>query len=130
MIITDSTKVIPKFKGSWIDGDPADIYKTPHHSMIIEDGAGNKINPTPLVPLPYKDTYYTGSPDAITTLDAAKRFFKSDDMLSSIRVVVEGVEERTDASQHKVEAVAKEIMDKTGHHVEIMLGLYVIEGAC
>ena len=89
----DATKVIPKFKGSWKDGDPADIY-TPHHSMIIEDGVGNKIDPTPLFPLPYKDTYYTGSPDAITTLEAAKKFYKPDNRLSSIRVVVEGVEEK------------------------------------
>ena len=117
----DATKVIPKFKGSWKDGDPADIY-TPHHSMIIEDGVGNKIDPTPLFPLPYKDTYYTGSPDAITTLEAAKKFYKPDNRLSSIRVVVEGVEERSDASQRKVEEVAKEIIDKTGLHVEIMLG--------
>jgi putative ABC transport system permease protein len=117
----DATKVFPKFKGSWKDGEPADIY-TPHHSMIIEDGAGNKIEPTPLFPLPYKDTYYTGSPDAITTLDAAAKFYKPDNRLSSIRIVVEGVEERSDASQRKVEEVAKEIIDKTGLHVEIMLG--------
>ncbi|MDW0118157.1 ABC transporter permease [Sporosarcina thermotolerans] len=117
----DSTKIVPKFKGTWKDGDPADVY-TPHHSMIIEDGAGNKINPTPLFPLPYKDTYYTGSPDAITTIEAASIFYSPEDILSSIRVVVEGVEERTDSSQHKVEAVAKQIMDLTGHHVEIMLG--------
>lgn len=117
----DATKIFPKFKGSWAEGDPVDIY-TPHHSMIIADGSGNSIAPTPLYPLPYKDTYYTGSPDAITTISAAYTFYKADQLLSSIRIVVEGVEERSETSQLKVEKVAKEIMDKTGHRVEIMLG--------
>lgn len=117
----DATKIVPQFKGTWTEGDPVDIY-TPHHSKIIADGARQSISPTPLYPLPYKDTYYTGSPDAITSLSAAYTFYKADQLISSIRVVVEGVEERSEASQLKVEKVAKEIMDKTGHQVDIMLG--------
>ncbi|WHT47187.1 hypothetical protein QNH10_13165 [Sporosarcina thermotolerans] len=117
----DSTKITPVYKGSWQHGDPTEIY-TPHHSMILKNGFGENIDPTPLLPLPYKDTYYTGSPDAITTIEAASIFFEDEDIISSIRVVVDGVEERTDASQLKVEKIAKEIMDRTGHQVQIMLG--------
>ena len=115
-------EIEPIYKGSWNTGEPTDVY-TPQHSMIIADRVGNKVNPTPLIPLPYKDTYYTGSPDLITILDAAKIFYEGDsNFLSSVRVVVNGVEERTNASQHKVEMIAKEIIDKTGLHVEILLG--------
>ena len=115
-------EIEPIYKGSWNTGEPTDVY-TPQHSMIIADRVGNKVNPTPLIPLPYKDTYYTGSPDLITILDAAKIFYEGDsNFLSSVRVVVDGVEERTNASQQKVEMIAKEIIDKTGLHVEILLG--------
>ena len=115
-------EIEPIYKGSWNVGEPTDVY-TPQHSMIIADGTGNEVDPTPLIPLPYKDTYYTGSPDMITILDAAKIFYEGDqNFLSSVRVVVNGVEERTNASQQKVEMIAKEIIDKTGLHVEILLG--------
>ncbi|MBB4826291.1 ABC-type antimicrobial peptide transport system permease subunit [Sporosarcina luteola] len=117
----DPEKITPLFKGSWKPGDPTDVY-TPHHSMIIKNGAGDEIEPTPLFPLPFNDTYYTGSPDAITTLKAAEIFYNDQDYISSIRVVVDGVEERTDESQLKVEKVAREIMDRTGHQVHILLG--------
>lgn len=114
-------EVRPKYQESWEPGDPVDIY-TPHYSMIIKNGAGEQIEPTPLIPLPAKGSYYSGAPDAITILEAAELFYKDEPPISSIRVVVEGVEERSEDSQKKIETVAKEIMDLTGHHVEIMLG--------
>ena len=90
--------------------------------MIIEDGAGNKINPTPLFPLPYKDTYYTGSPDAITTIEAAANFINPIIFYHQFVLLWKVWKNGSDASQRKVEEVAKEIIDKTGLHVEIMLG--------
>lgn len=117
----DMEKIEPVLKGAWKKGDPLDVY-TAHHSVIIEDGAGNSIDRKPLLPLPYKDTYYTGSPDAIMSLDNARPFYKDKPPISSIRIIVEGVEERSDISQRKIEDVAKQIMDETGHRVEIMLG--------
>lgn len=116
----DSEKVIPVLKTNWKQGNPVDIY-TPPNSQILEDGAGNTLQEKFLLPLPFKDTYYSGAPDAITSIEAAEIFYEKDP-ISSIRIVVEGVSERTDASQRKVEKISKEIMDKTGHHVEIMLG--------
>ncbi|WP_432359406.1 FtsX-like permease family protein [Sporosarcina sp. UB5] len=117
----DTDKIEPVLKGAWKKGDPLDIY-TPHYSVIIEDGAGNSVDRKPLLPLPYKDTYYTGSPDAIMPLHNARVFYGDRPPISSIRVIVDGVEERSDVSQRKIEDVAKRIMDETGHHVEIMLG--------
>ena len=65
-------KLFRNLKAPGKTGDPADIY-TPHH-RDHRRWCGKWNNPTPLFPLPYKDTYYTGSPDAITTLEAAKKF--------------------------------------------------------
>ena len=117
----DSERVLPVLQTNWKKGDPVDIY-TPPNSKVLEDGAGNSVQETYLLPLPYKDTYYTGAPDAITTMEAAKVFYKKEDPISSIRIAVKDVAERSDASQMIIEDIAKQIMDETGHHVEIMLG--------
>jgi len=117
----DSSLIVPKYASSWQPGDPVDLY-TPQHSMILADGAGNPVEPRPMIPLPMKDAYYTGAPDALTTMDAASIFYGDQPPISSVRVVVSGVEERSEESQKKIEQVAKEIMEKTGHQVEIMLG--------
>lgn len=119
--IYDVNRLHPQFYTAWKPGEPIDIY-TPHHSMIIRDGAGNEIEPRPLIPLPLKDTYYTGAPDALTTLEAASFFYGDAPPISSIRVVVEGVEERSEVSQRKIEQVAQQIRELTGHEVELMLG--------
>ncbi|TCO57928.1 FtsX-like permease family protein [Caldanaerobacter subterraneus] len=121
--VYDAHKIKPNYASSWKPGDPVDIY-TPHHSMIIADGEGNPVKPRPQIPLPMKDSYYTGGPEAITVLtkDVAKLFYKDNPPISAVRVVVKGVEERSPISQKKIEQIAKEIMDKTGHKVEIMLG--------
>jgi len=117
----DANLIEPKYASSWQPGDPVDLY-TPQHSMILADGAGHPVEPRPMIPLPMKDAYYTGAPDALTTMDAAEIFYGDQPPISSVRVVVSGVEERSEESQKKIEQVAKEIMEKTGHQVEIMLG--------
>ena len=114
-------KIKPIYEQTWEVGDPVDIY-TPHHSMIIEDGEGNKIPHSPLIPLPIKSTYYPGAPDMLTTINAARIFYGDTPPLSSIRVIVDGVSDRTAESQRIIEDVAKQIIDKTGLRVEIMLG--------
>lgn len=72
-------------------------------------------------PSPYKNGYYTGGVDAITTLTAAK-LFNRDHPISIIRVVVDGVGERTPVSMAKVERIATEIREMTGLQVDVMLG--------
>ncbi|MDV2580574.1 ABC transporter permease [Alkalibacillus haloalkaliphilus] len=117
----DSSEISPKYAGSWQEGDPVDVY-TPHHSMIIKNGLGEEVEPTPLLPLPVKASYYPGAPDMLTTLNALNYVYDDEPPLSSIRVVVEGVAERTEESQRKIEAIATEIRERTGNRVEIMLG--------
>ncbi|MBU9714106.1 ABC transporter permease [Evansella tamaricis] len=117
----DSSKITPNYEGAWEQGDPVDIY-TPHHSMIVKNGLGEEIKPTPLLPIPVKASYYPGAPDMLTTLENVRHVYGDDPPLSSIRVVVSDVDERSEESQRKIEAVATEIQEKTGHHVEIMLG--------
>ncbi|WP_217589587.1 ABC transporter permease [Lentibacillus saliphilus] len=117
----DATNMTPRYAGSWQTGDPVDIY-TPHHSMIIKNGLGEDVDPSPLLPLPVKASYYPGAPDMLTTLEVLDYVYDDQPPLSSIRIVVEGVEQRTNESQQKIERVANEIRDKTGHHVDVMLG--------
>ncbi|WP_017187709.1 FtsX-like permease family protein [Alkalibacillus haloalkaliphilus] len=117
----DSSEISPKYAGSWQEGDPVDVY-TSHHSMIIKNGLGEEVEPTPLLPLPVKASYYPGAPDMLTTLNALNHVYDDEPPLSSIRVVVEGVAERTEESQRKIEAIATEIRERTGNRVEIMLG--------
>lgn len=117
----DSEQILPIISSGKTKADTVDLY-TPHHSLIVQNGAGQDIDPTPLIPLPLKSTYYSGAPDAITTMDAANIFYRNEPPISSVRVVVKGVDERTEANQRKIEQIAQTIMDKTGHHVHIMLG--------
>ena len=117
----NSSEVHPEYADSWEKGDPVDIY-TPHHSMIIKNGQNQEIDPTPLIPLPIKASYYSGAPDMLTTLDALRFVYKSDPPLSSIRVLVDHVDDRSEASQRKIEDVAMQIKELTNHRVEIMLG--------
>lgn len=117
----DSSLIKPKYAGSWVDGDPVDVY-IPHHSMIIKNGYGEEIEPTPLLPIPVKASYYSGAPDMLTSIHSLRHIYGEEPPLSSIRVVVNDVAERTGESQAKIEAVALQIMEETGLHVEIMLG--------
>lgn len=114
-------RIKPILNEKWTEEDPLDVY-TPHHSAIIKDGAGNTLKPTPLLPLPFKNTYYTGAPDLITTIEAATYFYGSRPPISSVRIVVKDVAGRTAESQRIIEDVAAQIKEKTGHHVELMLG--------
>ncbi|WAA09262.1 FtsX-like permease family protein [Fervidibacillus albus] len=70
---------------------------------------------------PYKNNYYTGGIDAITTLQAAE-YILGEEPISIIRVIVEGAGKRSPESMAKVEKVAEEIRKKTGLQVDIMLG--------
>ena len=70
---------------------------------------------------PYKDGYYTGGIDAITTLAAAE-YLLEENPISIIRVIVDGVGERSSESMAKVERVAQQIKEQTNLHVDIMLG--------
>ncbi|MBB4826288.1 ABC-type antimicrobial peptide transport system permease subunit [Sporosarcina luteola] len=114
-------RVKPVLNKSWSIGEPLDVY-TPHQSSIIKDGEGNSLSPTPLLPLPLKNTYFTGSPDLITTMEAAAYFYGSRPPISSVRIAVKGVAERSAESQRKIEDTAAQIRALTGHRVEVMLG--------
>ncbi|WP_404457570.1 FtsX-like permease family protein [Sutcliffiella horikoshii] len=117
----DAAKIKPVVETSWQEGDPVDIY-TLQHSTILKDGAGKSVEPTPLIPIPLKSAYYPGAPDLLTSIEVAKYYYQNTPPLSSVRVLVEDVAERSEASQRKIEQVAQAIMEETGHHVEIMLG--------
>src|SRR5699024_2240883 len=90
----DSSQIKPKYAGSWMEGDPIDVY-TPHHSMIIKNGLGEEVDPTPLLPLPVKASYYPGAPDMLTSINSLRQVYGEEPPLSSIRVVVNDVAVRS-----------------------------------
>lgn len=76
---------------------PPDYYQ-PEDVLITHDVDGNEYDePYVYQSTPYKDGYYTGGIDAITTLAAAE-YMLGDRPISLIRVIVDGVGERSPES--------------------------------
>lgn len=93
---------------------PLDIY-------FIRDKDGNEVN-VPFVPSPRKTSYFTGPPDAITTLQGASFLTGSDQPISAIRIIVEGAGTRSKETEYKVEDIAEKIRELTGLEVNVTLG--------
>lgn len=100
---------------------PADFYN-PDKVFITHDLEGNPLaERVEYRNSPYKAGYTTGGADAITTLVAAE-YLLGDEPISVIRVIVDGVGERSAVNLAKVEKIAAEIREKTGLHVDVMIG--------
>ncbi len=98
-----------------------DFY-SPEDVLITHDVEGNEYDePYVYASTPYKAGYYTGGIDAITTLAAAE-YMLGDRPISLIRVIVDGVGERSPDSMAEVERVAEKIQEETGLNVDLMLG--------
>ncbi len=116
----DSSRVVSKAASS--DHPKAPDFYNPEKVYITHGLTGNVLQQrVEYKSSPNKTDYSTGGVDAITTLKAAE-FFLGDHPISAIRVVVQGVEERSKESINKVENIAKQIQEITGLSVDVMLG--------
>jgi len=122
---------------------PLETYLTPLVTLKY-DAQGNPIEPpATLRPTLNSAGYLVAPPDILTTLDGARFLLEEsclewvaideypvrricsdvrEDFISAIRVRVAGVDELTPESQAKIEAVAEQIFEQTGLHVDIMVG--------
>lgn len=116
----DATRLENHFTTS--DKPVSPDYYQPEDVYVTHDTKGTKLAaPYVYQSSPYKDSYYTGGIDAITTLAAAE-YLLGDKPISIIRVIVEGAGERSPESMAKVEHIAEKIRQETNLHVDIMLG--------
>lgn len=114
--------IVPRFIGQHERGQFVEVWN-PLQPRILQDGNGNHFTDKWLRPTLQGQSYFPQAPDMVMSIESATTLKpKEKNPLSSIRVVVEGVETRSFENQQKVQAVADEIRKRTGHQTEILIG--------
>jgi hypothetical protein len=94
----------------------------PSRAMWVLDKDEEPINPpTEMKPLNNPYGFLTKPPLMLTTIDAAAEVL-GDEVISAIRIKVDGVEELNEESEIILQSVAKKIEEKTGLITDITLG--------
>jgi hypothetical protein len=100
---------------------PMQTYRPPTADWVL-DQHNQPVNPPKKVMATGNPLgFLTQPPMMLTTLKAAEAL-SGDKPISAIRIKVKGVTDFSEASQKKLEKIAKQIEDKTGLDVEITLG--------
>ncbi|WP_370296308.1 FtsX-like permease family protein [Rossellomorea marisflavi] len=100
---------------------PLETYRPPQAKMVL-DGESEPINPpSDVIGVGNPSGLLTNPPNILTTLDAAE-MITGGDSISSIRIIVSGVEGMGEESQKKVERIAEAIEQKTGLEAVVTLG--------
>ncbi len=111
---------IERIPAPFVKGLPAPLYNPP--TVILKyDENRNPIEHVQLKPTINIQGYITEPPFMLTTIEGA-RHIVGDDCISAIRVRVSGIEEINEESFKRIERVAREIVQKTDLHVDIMVG--------
>ncbi len=100
---------------------PMETYDSPLATLLFSED-GEPVPPQTIHPTNNPGSYLSEPPALLTNLAGAKFLAQRDDFISAIRVRVAGVESVGEASQTKIEAVAKEIETITGLQTQITLG--------
>lgn len=99
---------------------PMDLYYPP--TVILRyDENGYPVEPRIIRPTTDPYGYLQPPPLALTTMEAAK-LLCGDNCISAIRVRVAGIDRFSPEAQSKIEAVAAEIINRTGLDVDIVVG--------
>mgnify|MGYP000070726904 CR=1 FL=1 len=99
---------------------PLGIYEPPLATLRYDE-AGRPVEPRTLTPDLNPAGFIPRPPLALTTLEAAE-FFRGEACIDAIRVRVAGVSGYTPENVARVEQVAREIMERTGLHVDVVAG--------
>ena len=99
---------------------PLGIYEPPLATLRYDE-AGRPVAPRTLTPDLNPAGFIPRPPLALTTLEAAE-FFRGEACIDAIRVRVAGVSGYTPEDVSRVEQVAREIMERTGLHVDVVAG--------
>lgn len=101
---------------------PLETYYPPN-VILQHDESGEPITPIILSPTFNTKGYITSPPLALTTIQASSWIgFNTKAPISAIRIQVSGIDDFTPESQSKIEAVAAEIIERTGLDVDITVG--------
>ena len=109
-----------KYSTEELTAVPMDLYFPPT-AILRYDENGVPVEPKVLMPTTNADGYLQPPPLALTTMEAA-RLLAGDDCISAIRVRVAGVDRFSPEAQSRIEAVAAEIVNRTGLDVDIVVG--------
>ena len=99
---------------------PLETYFPPK-AILLYDENGAPVEPKTLRPTTDPYGYFLPPPFLLTTMEAA-RAIAGDDSISAIRVRVAGVDRFSPEAQSRIEAVAAEIVNRTGLDVDIIVG--------
>jgi cell division protein FtsX len=99
---------------------PLETYFPPK-AILLYDENGAPVEPKTLRPTTDPYGYFLPPPFLLTTMEAA-RAIAGDDSISAIRVRVAGVDRFSPEAQSRIEAVAAEIVNRTGLDVDIVVG--------
>ena len=114
--------IIPKFTDQHKAGDFVEVWN-PLRPRILQDGNGKNFTDKWLAPTSQGQSYFPQAPDMVMSIESATALKpKVTKPISSVRVVVDGVEARSFENQQKVQQIADEIRKQTGHHTEILIG--------
>jgi hypothetical protein len=133
--MTDSLRLNAGYRNDYIGTfditrlpKPVDVNRVPletYYPPVVQleyNEQGNPVDPLQeLLPTNNPAGYIQSPPLILTTLEAA-RTLRGDDSISAIRVRVAGIDELTPSNQHKIEAIASEIIRRTNLDVDIMVG--------
>ncbi|MFJ7726732.1 ABC transporter permease [Neobacillus sp. NPDC097160] len=100
---------------------PMETYKTPSAKLVLNND-GQPVNPPKeMNPTSNIYGYMIQAPTMLTTIAAAQQIL-GDKPISAIRIKVKNVTSLGEESQKRLQSVAKEIEQQTGHETDITLG--------
>lgn len=95
----------------------------PAKATHVMDRDGNPVNPPSNIKPEFDPQgFLTAPPSMLTTIDAASQLLGDDDVISSIRIKVSGVDDISDESAAILEGVSERIEKETGLMADITLG--------
>jgi putative ABC transport system permease protein len=100
---------------------PLETYRPTRAKMVLDESAAPINPPKDVIGIGNPAGLLTNPPNIITTLDAAE-MITNGKSISSIRIMVNGVDGIGEDSQKRVESIADEISSKTGLKTVITLG--------
>ncbi len=133
--------------GSSLNQVPLETYLPPSATLKYDENGQELENPVTLTPTLNNEGYLISPPDLLISLSSAQQILENacyesvadeaagsgfrlkkmdcglgDDFISAIRVRVGGVDELDANAQARIEAVANAIVQRTGLHVDVMVG--------
>ena len=133
--------------GSSLNQVPLETYLPPSATLKYDENGQALENPVTLTPTLNNEGYLVSPPDLLISLTSAQQILDNacyesvpdetagsgfrlkkadcgigDDFISAIRVRVAGIDEMDADAQARIEEVANEIVQRTGLHVDVMVG--------